>query len=583
MLSLSAACNRGMAFGTDIAFTYGPFGCLINRQFWPGQYGSAVVFCALFGALAGLLATYGRAPRTWRFLALVWAGATATMMPDAALLALPLALIWHADQRGALALHALGVAALGVLALTKFTLLPLGLSAVVAAAVIRAEHGRRPWVVAALADLCLYGLALLTAWLAAGQALTALPDYLALGLEVSRGYAEAMAWREPDEPRRRMAIVVAAIMALTAVLMIRRPVGRERAARIAWSCFALAWLALGYRHALVRADEWHLAMGATMAGMLLLGRVAELSGHARWLAGVLGLASLGTCVVLAHSAGQWAAPLRHARQNLEWLMSPVATEAQLAQAWRVQAHQLRTDFSRFADLPGTYDILGHDQHLMRVAGLDRWQPRPVFQSYSVYTPRLAALNAAHLESEGGPRYLIVRPTSIDGRLPSLDDAGIWPLLPRLYETEARLGPALLLRRRNAAALPAPSGAPVNWSATGWSALPAVDGKQCFLRAAVQRSPGARLRGLLWRPGAIYLELRSVASQRHWRFRLVPAIAAQGFLLWPLVIDADGLAHWLDGTQGPVPADLELRLLDEDGGVLSASLALSGAPFDSPRP
>jgi hypothetical protein len=67
------------------------------------------------------------------------------------------------------------------------------------------------------------------------------------------------------------------------------------------------------------------------------------------------------------------------------------------------------------------DILPWDISDLTAQGIN-YRPRPVFQSYSAYTPPLKSLNARFFESISRPDYVVVRAESLDARTPLEMDA-----------------------------------------------------------------------------------------------------------------------------------------------------------------
>lgn len=78
-------------------------------------------------------------------------------------------------------------------------------------------------------------------------------------------------------------------------------------------------------------------------------------------------------------------------------------------------------------LEGTTDIYSYGQ-IYLFASNNRWNPRPVLQSYSAYTPQLASLDEQHLRSTSAPDNILFNVQPIDGRMPSLEDGLSWPAL-----------------------------------------------------------------------------------------------------------------------------------------------------------
>ena len=67
------------------------------------------------------------------------------------------------------------------------------------------------------------------------------------------------------------------------------------------------------------------------------------------------------------------------------------------------------------------DVYPLSQTAVLASGLT-CQPRPVFQSFSAYTPKLAEMSAAHLRSERVPDHILFDVWSIDDRFAARDDS-----------------------------------------------------------------------------------------------------------------------------------------------------------------
>lgn len=99
----------------------------------------------------------------------------------------------------------------------------------------------------------------------------------------------------------------------------------------------------------------------------------------------------------------------------------------------------------FPDLSGTTDIYSFNQaHL--IASKMTWSPRPVFQSYSVFSLALAKNNMQHLLAYQ-PENIIFRIEPIDERVPSLEDGLSWPALLKNYQPTHFIKDFLFLRRK----------------------------------------------------------------------------------------------------------------------------------------
>lgn len=99
---------------------------------------------------------------------------------------------------------------------------------------------------------------------------------------------------------------------------------------------------------------------------------------------------------------------------------------------------------------GTVDLYPADLSAIFASGL-RWAGRPVFQSYSAYEPSLDEKNAAFLRSASAPDTVFLTISPIDGRMPTLDDAGSFLPLLRGYDIVGYPRPYLQMAKRAAPA------------------------------------------------------------------------------------------------------------------------------------
>jgi hypothetical protein len=181
---------------------------------------------------------------------------------------------------------------------------------------------------------------------------------------------------------------------------------------------------------------------------------------------------------------------------------------------------------------GPVDLYPFEQGILVASGAD-YRPRPVFQSYMAYTPRLAHANADYLLDERAPASILFRVESIDGRLPALDDAPSWPILLSHYEVAGTNGPFTVLQR--SAARPwrlVPIGRIESRTGAAIRIPPAVDGP-IWARIDVRETFSDKLlRVLLAAP----IVRADVAARFPWprNFRIVPSLARDGFLLSPFV-------------------------------------------------
>lgn len=93
----------------------------------------------------------------------------------------------------------------------------------------------------------------------------------------------------------------------------------------------------------------------------------------------------------------------------------------------------------------TVDVFQKDVSLAYSNGL-QWDPRPVFQSYQAYTPFLDELNALHFNSSLAPDYVLYAMGSIDNRYPIFDEPATFRALLCNYDFIGADGPFVILQR-----------------------------------------------------------------------------------------------------------------------------------------
>src|SRR5262249_11995037 len=125
-----------------------------------------------------------------------------------------------------------------------------------------------------------------------------------------------------------------------------------------------------------------------------------------------------------------------------------------------------------ASVTGTVDAIPWDAAPLIGSGL-KYQPRPVPQSYSSYTPALQSLDLAHFKGPNAPETLFFRLEEIDGRLPTLAAGPSLPVIAERYDAVGVDPLGLILKRRAAArpvaGQPLPGGGELGFDR--WVAVP----------------------------------------------------------------------------------------------------------------
>jgi hypothetical protein len=429
-IGVTLAWEQGLRFGHDVVFTYGPWAFL--------DVLSTMSFATtVLGTLGWVTSGLALVLAAWR-LSVAWLHPLGAALVVALVFAPPLAipeLQFGFSARMLLLAIMLGIglavrvvparmllpmvialSAASMLALqAKFSNGILALATTFLIAVL--VPGRT--VVARLITLGWMTLASAIAgtlfWLLAGQSLGDVPAWIRGSLELTSGYAEAMA--TIHDPWIGTAIFAAVLL----IVVLAIGLARVRSWREDWAVFVLvAWACfLAFRLGFTRLDGVHL--GQTL--LVLLGSLLA-----------LGMARRGWLAVAATVA---AASLVFAGWQSSYFstVEPAGLAARITGTTQALVSSgIRTTINGVtrngitSELPlgaAVEDALankgvhvdGSDTAVVYGYDLD-WAPVPVFQSYSAYTTYLDGLNAAALRDPDGPEVVLRGPAkSLNDRSP----------------------------------------------------------------------------------------------------------------------------------------------------------------------
>ena len=181
---------------------------------------------------------------------------------------------------------------------------------------------------------------------------------------------------------------------------------------------------------------------------------------------------------------------------------------------------------------GPVDIYPYQQAVILANHLP-WHPRPVFQSYAAYTPALADRNAEYLRKDG-PATVLFDVGTIDNRFPSLDDGVSWPELLTQYRISNVAGAFLQFERNdtpgNFQLIPITESTGTFQSSI---AVPEPDDEPIWARIDIEPTWMGRAVTFLFKTPELYL-IGKMKNGSERKFRLIPAMARNGFLLSPLI-------------------------------------------------
>lgn len=540
--SLAFSLENGRRFGTDVVFTGGPLSSIYTRQYvggytYPVALFSILIALYLAASTARILSLSGSVFAALSSITLIYVCYT---YPDTLLLIVPMltAIAFLENQGKSVTAHAtVGSFICGILVLAKFSIFPLSVVTVLVLDVLTVRRRAIPVQTLALAVGIWIGL------IASGQSISELPAFLLSSFDVSSGYSAAMSL-----PAHVMEVTAWLVLAALFIIFLvwQLYVGRrskEFTTGIAKIFIILAFLFIAWKAGFVRHDLHSLiAWGSLSMAIIFTGIAgANCFSASWWCALALAIISIiPSYQLLYHTTGRLPFVtglettriiMREIGNSVSLIAHPAEWQAKLEERNRASLAEIQTKLSLPA-LNGTVDIIQSEQSDLLANSL-QYTPRPTIQEYTTYSPKLINRNRAFFEGSRAPGYLIMAPGSIDGRHPASAEGALWPLFFASYATEMDLGRNLVLKKR---------ASPLQNLLTVWNEVDANIGEQIpvpdhdgpiMLSVRMHPTIFGRLLDIIYRPPLTELLVTYVDGKES-RYRLIPAMATEGFIVSPLI-------------------------------------------------
>ena len=536
--ALSYFVFKGLQFGRDVIFTYGPLGYITTDTYSGHLLASRIEFdLALKGVFALLMAALAvrlrPVLRWWFAVNVVFFSAVS---PDAVYvfaIALSACLAIESALSPGLAL---GVGVLfAFVSLTKFTCFLQSAASLLI--VVAYALSKRKWLRASGLAMT-YLICLLTFWCVAGQPVSGFPPYLRGAYEVASGYAAAMSITES------WAVFWGGLGALLlggGLFMGLAHGSKDKGRDLAMLSILFVGLFVAWKAGFVRADHHHIY---TLFVFLLLAEPAAWAvfqpgdKHRRLLLGMTLLALVSPYVFLFLIRPKYFAELlprvrdrvvetgaafvhpRDFRAGLDETLSRVKEQNALPTIKRLVGQD-------------SVDVFGYEQAIALLNDLD-YRPRPVFQGYSAYTPFLAACNRRFYLGPTAPAFVILKYQTVDDRFAAEDDAGALEVILRDYEPVATEKEYMLWKRKAESPPLVPHRLVREGTATWGERLPLLSNEcPAWIEVEIGSTWLGKLREFLYKPAKITMTLETVDHETR-RYRLVRPLGRSGFLVEPAV-------------------------------------------------
>lgn len=537
-----------LQFGRDLIFTYGPWGFLY-RGCYPATF---MTYCLMWTALSLVFWLAG-----WRLahhfssnvlVAWVW------LMVFTALISLPveqcfdirliawclvlLCLQFFVEGRAASIAKNLMAVSLGCLCLVKFTGLIMGTGIILIISADELFRRRQcPWI------LFLFFASLSFFWLAAGQAVDLFGTYLVNSWRIAGGYTEAMMAQSGGDLCPLLVFLLAAAAASFALVFTA--VKQHRFFAILPTAGLGLIIFLAFKHGFVRHDEHEVVavlavLVINLVGLAIGWPVLRRENKPLQRVGIGFISGVGIYAICAF--GPCFVPKGNLLHDLARTFSwpSLATQARSFYSVRDVQPNYRDYLVKMRaaypapSVAGAVDVYGWNSAAILAAGLE-YHPRPIFQSYSAYTPELAEINADYLRSDRAATNVLIHWQSIDSRYPSFEDGLSWPELLTRYDVKVAGRYFLLLQQVPQARQYHLTPLAESDMRLGYEYDFPASTEPIWAEIEADQTFWGKMASLLYKPPVLVISVQ-LRDGKNRVCRLVPGIARAGFLFSPFIED-----------------------------------------------
>ena len=386
----------------------------------------------------------------------------------------------------------------------------------------------------------------------AGQSFTNLASYLRGSLSIVSGYTPAMSLSSGRHLENWLALVDIALLAAVFALGLR---GRPLLEKAIISIGIVGWTWELAKEGFVRHDLHDLTFFALVLAGVCLARLP------RRVAPLQVGAAVAAAVMACVANGEVPLAMRSPVDSVRAIATDVADLSSTAR-WEAVLGAVERQSQRTGDaLPGRLiNALAHhsfavepveDSMPSAYPQLNGWDPEPVLQAYSAYTPYLDGLDAAFLRSPRAPELILYRPVSTNGFDPAWEPPEATEAMYCRYREQMTADFWVLLRRaKDRCGQPVLIGKTVARFGEPIAVPSAPRGDMVVGRFSVTLPGLTGLEDTLWKAPAVHATTWAGAGPTTWRF--VTATAGDDH-----VMSAPPALGWTGGYGPPQVRRLEL--------------------------
>lgn len=570
--SYNQFAHTSLQYGSDIIFTYGPLAWWSLYAFDSQLYWGKVayhIFLSLYICFIMFLfyINYRKFPLFLFLLGIVFFRLNDSLLMFLQLVSFFFILV-YIDKKGNKRLRRMCIAILFtplvITGMIKFTFMVTAF-ALVSLLMLRCIISNK-WRLGVV-FLLVWCIGSILVWFSSGQNFTSFFHYIKYGLEISKGYNEAMAVIGPS-----VAIQFALLLSLIFILTL--PVGiivniseniNEIITLIAICFFSF----ISWKHGFVRHDMHQVSfftfMGFVPSILVIINSKTNniVSLQREWILKRYPSAHNDVVTIITTPIIRYlmcaflligsifgvyysfykenfaqkivSDTFNHLKNNLVIVLNPSIF---LEQKNRLEEESKKMKVD--GELPiiksivgkKEVDIYNYNQNYL-IYNSFNWHPRPIFQSYSSYTPLLLEINKSHIVNNP-PDFVLMNIQTIDNRYPLLDDS-LWirEVFDNYVPKAVEKGFVLFEKKKGDATSQKLTDEVVHHTSLGQDIAIQKNNKFSYLKLDVQYSKLGKIRALFFKPPEIYISVK-LREGGEKKFRIIPGMAEEPFLLSPLI-------------------------------------------------
>jgi hypothetical protein len=542
IVGLNWAASNGLNWGSDLVFTYGPYYWLLYPDLLLSQsmlilalIATTTIFSyAIWVFIYFILRNVNekKLSLSLALLGLLTLALFEYTLIDIAIVSAILLLSIN-NHRSYFASILPACLLLTLLSLCKFSYLAVSLCVLVFCSlqlIVKKEY-RNLLVLILTFISVLYGL-----WFVSGQPISNLGLFISRGYEIAQGYPEAMAtpiWNEMLSVQSNLMTNILLLgVGLSLLLGITVLFFGSVKQNTIWFELLLTApvLFLAFKEGYIRMDPAHAALFFSQLQVVLIAYMifySEYKIEYVYMRSILAIMFIALLLVTdAHIPFNYTPELESTFYSDKRVKLIDHSKKYLRNTYSLT----RDFYGKFTSEPT--DIIPYDISLLYSYNLN-WSPRPVFQSYSVYTSVLDSLNAKHYMQQP-PEQLLFSFKSIDNRYPLFEEPSLLKQIINSYKiVDATSNTYLLLHLKPSYLKTIPSTryqSLKKLSMNNTITVPMLPGYYTYLHAQIELTTLGKILNFILKIQPLFIDINLKGNNTPQRFRIIRNTIKDGLLV-----------------------------------------------------